>query len=86
MRPDVASWRTEPLQEDVVVAGDIVADLFASSTGSDADWIVKLIDVYPEEYSPDPKLGGYQLIIAEKYFVAGFARASKNLSPSCLTR
>ncbi len=48
----------------VVVSGKIVANLFASTTGTDSDWIVKLIDVYPEKYEPDPKLGGYQLMIA----------------------
>jgi len=66
MRPDVATWETEPLTTDVTVAGDIVTHLFASTTGSDSDWIVKLIDVYPEEYKPDTKLGGYQLMIADE--------------------
>jgi putative CocE/NonD family hydrolase len=56
-RPDVLSWETDPLAEDVVVAGDIVADLFAATTGSDSDWIVKLIDVYPDDYQP-PKQEG----------------------------
>jgi uncharacterized protein len=68
MRPDVATWATEPLTTDVTVAGDIVTHLFASTTGSDSDWIVKLIDVYPEEYKPDTKLGGYQLMIADEVF------------------
>jgi len=68
MRPDVATWETEPLTTDVTVAGDIVTHLFASTTGSDSDWIVKLIDVYPEEYKPDTKLGGYQLMIADEVF------------------
>ena len=49
------SWQTEPLTEDLTVAGDIVAHLFASTTGTDSDWIVKLIDVYPEKYLPDPR-------------------------------
>ncbi len=63
-RPDVLVWETDPLTEDVVVRGNIAARLFASTTGQDADWVVKLIDVYPEEYAPDPKLGGYQLMVA----------------------
>jgi putative CocE/NonD family hydrolase len=63
-RPDVLTWSTEPLTEDVVVSGKILAKLFASTTGTDSDWIVKLIDVYPEKYEPDPKMGGYQLMIA----------------------
>ena len=63
-RPDVLSWTSDPLKDDVVVSGKIVANLFASTTGTDSDWIVKLIDVYPEKYQPDPKMGGYQLMIA----------------------
>jgi len=74
-RPDVLSWETEPLKEDVVVTGDIVADLFASTSGSDSDWVVKLIDVFPEDYQrvsdeqaekgAGPVLNGYQLIVAD---------------------
>ena len=41
-RPDVLTWQTDPLTEDVAVTGDIVADLFSSTTGTDSDWIVKL--------------------------------------------
>src|SRR3989441_656570 len=67
-RPDVLSWETQPLGDDVVVRGDIVAHLFAATTGSDADWIVKLIDVYPEDQPADPQLGGYQLMVANDVF------------------
>src|SRR5262249_42720253 len=63
-RPDVLTWSTEPLADDVVVSGKIVANLFASTTGSDSDWIVKVIDVYPEKYAADPKMSGFQLMIA----------------------
>src|SRR5207248_5866847 len=71
-RPDVLSWETEPLEADVTVRGAIVAHLFAATTGSDADWIVKLIDVYPEDYSADPKMGGYQLMVASEVFRGRF--------------
>src|SRR5438309_89283 len=47
-RPDVLTWQTPPLTEDVTVAGDVVAHLYAATTGSDADWVAKLIDVYPD--------------------------------------
>ena len=63
-RPDVLTWTSDPLKDDVVVSGKVVASLFASTTGTDSDWIVKLIDVYPEKYASDPKMGGYQLMIA----------------------
>jgi uncharacterized protein len=63
-RPDVLDWKTEPLASDVIVSGKMVANLFASSSGTDSDWIVKVIDVYPEKYSADPEMGGYQLMVA----------------------
>jgi putative CocE/NonD family hydrolase len=63
-RPDVLTWTSDALKDDVVVSGKVVANLFASTTGTDSDWIVKLIDVYPEKYAPDPKMSGYQLMIA----------------------
>jgi putative CocE/NonD family hydrolase len=65
-RPDTRTWQTDPLTEDVVVSGDIVAHLFASTTGTDSDWIVKLIDVYPENYDADPKMRGFELMIADE--------------------
>lgn len=52
-RPDVLSYETAPLDHDVRVAGEVAADLFASSSGTDADFIVKLIDVYPENAQPN---------------------------------
>ena len=64
-RPDVLSWSTGTLQDDVTVSGKVAANLFASTSGTDSDWIVKVIDVYPEVYQPDPKMGGYQLMIAD---------------------
>lgn len=67
-RKDVLSWQTDPLEEDVAIVGDVAARLFASTTGSDADWVVKLIDVYPEEMTSDPKLAGYQLGIGMEIF------------------
>ena len=55
-----------PLDHDVTITGEVTADLFAATTGSDADWIVKLIDVYPDDApAPNP---GYQLMVAEEIF------------------
>jgi putative CocE/NonD family hydrolase len=68
-RPDVLVYFTDVLEEDLTIAGPIDADLTVSTTGTDADWIVKLVDVYPEDY-PDPnpnpagiKMGGYQQLV-----------------------
>jgi uncharacterized protein len=68
-RPDVLGLATDPLSKDLTIAGDVVAHIFASTTGSDADWIVKLIDVYPQN---DEKLPGYQLMLANDVFRARF--------------
>ncbi len=63
-RPDVLTYRTEPLEADVTIAGDVVARLVAATTGRDADWVVKLIDVFPDSVPGDWKMGGYQLMVA----------------------
>jgi putative CocE/NonD family hydrolase len=80
-RPDVLSWVSEPLTEDVVVSGRIVANLFASTTGTDSDWIVKLIDVYPEKYEADAKMGGYQLMIAGDVFRGRYLKSFEKPQP-----
>jgi putative CocE/NonD family hydrolase len=67
-RADVLSWETAPLEQDVTIAGEIRAHLFASTTGSDADWIVKLIDVYPEDHPADWNLAGFQLMVSNEVF------------------
>ncbi len=78
LRPDVLSYETEPLTEEVTVTGPIVAHLFASTSGSDSDWIAKLIDVYPED---DPKMAGYQLMIANDVFRGRFRKSFENPEP-----
>jgi putative CocE/NonD family hydrolase len=77
-RPDVASWSTTPLNGDLVIAGDVTAHLFASTSGSDSDWIVKLIDVYPEN---DEKLPGYELMIDSEVFRARFRNSFEHPEP-----
>jgi uncharacterized protein len=62
-RPDVLTWQTAPLTEDVILAGNVVAHVYASTTGSDADWVVKLIDVYPDTVADRPAMGGYELMV-----------------------
>jgi len=67
-RPDVLTWQTGDLKEDVALAGQVTAKLFASTTGTDSDWVVKLIDVYPQKVESDWKLSGYELMIADEIF------------------
>ena len=75
-RPDVATWTTPPLESDVTVAGDVIADLFASTSGTDSDWVVKLIDEYPDSpvaaapasTNAQASMAGYQLMINAEIF------------------
>ena len=80
-RPDVLSFVSEPLAEDVVVSGKVVANLFASTSGTDSDWIVKLIDVYPDKYEPDPEMGGFQLMIAGDVFRGRYLKSFEKPQP-----
>jgi uncharacterized protein len=80
-RPDVLTWATEPLAEDVTVSGKIMANLFASTTGTDSDWIVKFIDVYPENYTAEPTMSGYQLMIAGDVFRGRYQKSFEKPTP-----
>ncbi len=72
---------TELLTEDLTVSGDIVAHLFASTTGTDSDGIVKLIDVYPDKYPQDPDLQGYELIISDEVLRGRFHESFEDPKP-----
>jgi uncharacterized protein len=63
-RPDVLAYVSDPLVAPLRISGESIAHLFAATSGTDVDWVVKLIDVYPDEYPSEPVLGGYQLMIA----------------------
>jgi uncharacterized protein len=80
-RPDVLTWRTDELKEEITLAGQVTAQLFASTTGSDGDWIVKLIDVYPEKYPEKWQLSGYELMIADEVFRGRFRNSFEKPEP-----
>ncbi len=63
-RPDVLTYSTGPLAEPLRLAGTPLVHLVASTSGTDSDWVVKLVDVYPAQNPQKPELGGYQLAIA----------------------
>ena len=87
-RPDVLSWQTDEFNEDVTLAGQVTAKLFASTTGSDSDWIVKLIDVYPEKYPEKWQLSGYELMIADEVFRGKFRKSFEKpeaIAPNVVT-
>lgn len=67
-RPDVAVFVSEPLAAPRKISGQPIANLVASTSGTDSDWVVKLIDVYPDEVPAQPALGGYQLMISADIF------------------
>lgn len=63
-RTDVLTFVSDVLREPLPISGEVAASLFASTTGSDSDWVVKLIDVFPPEVRSNPALGGYQLMVS----------------------
>jgi hypothetical protein len=67
-RPDVLVYVSEPLAAPVKISGQPVAHLVASTTGTDADWVVKVIDVHPDEVAAQPEMGGYQLMVSADIF------------------
>ncbi|CAN5402460.1 CocE/NonD family hydrolase [soil metagenome] len=94
MRPDVLVYRTEPLAEDMTVAGDIHPELWVSSSGTDSDFVVKVIDVFPDDYNfpdgvkPQPNSawtvfqpGGYQMLLRGEPFPARFRNSFEKPEP-----
>jgi hypothetical protein len=86
-RPDVLVYESEPLSEDVTIAGPITATLFVSTTGTDADWIVKLIDVYPgnaPDNTPNPKgvrMGDFQMLLAGEVIRSRYRNSFSSPAP-----
>lgn len=67
-RPDVLVFVSDVLTKPLKISGNVIANLVASTSGTDSDWVVKLIDVYPDEVAAQPKMGGYQLMISADIF------------------
>jgi putative CocE/NonD family hydrolase len=82
-RPDVLSYVSEPLSKPMKISGQPVAHLVASTSGTDADWVVKVIDVYPDEVAGQPALGGYQLMISADIFRGRYRESYEH--PKALT-
>ena len=75
------SWETPPLDADVTIAGEVVAHLFASTTGSDADWIAKLIDVYPEQPPRPGNMAGYEFMVSNEVFRGRYRQGFERPAP-----
>jgi len=80
-RPDVLTYESEPLKVDITVSGDPLAHVFAATTGSDSDWVVKLIDVYPENYESDMSMSGFQLMVAGEVFRGRYRNSFEKPEP-----
>jgi uncharacterized protein len=80
-RPDVVTYVSAPLRAPLQIHGQPQANLFASTTGSDSDWVVKLIDVHPEENSAKPELAGLQLAIGMEIFRGRYAQGFDKPAP-----
>jgi putative CocE/NonD family hydrolase len=80
-RPDVAVFTSEVLTAPVKVSGQPVANLVASTSGTDSDWVVKVIDVYPDEVAGQPKMGGYQLMVSADIFRGRYRESLAEATP-----
>lgn len=86
-RPDVLVYETEPLADDLTLAGPLKATLHVSTTGTDADWVVKLVDVFPGDFpdpSPNPtsvRMGGYQQLVRGDVFRGKFRNSFEKPEP-----
>ncbi|MGN6279630.1 MAG: CocE/NonD family hydrolase [Sphingomonas sp.] len=80
-RPDVLSYTTPVLTQAVQIEGAPIADIFAKTTGTDGDFVVKLIDVYPAAYPEQPEMGGYQLPISMDIFRGRYRKSFSDPSP-----
>jgi putative CocE/NonD family hydrolase len=80
-RPDVLTYQTPALEAPVRISGAPIAELFAATTGTDSDWVVKLIDVFPDETPAQPEMGGYQLAVSMDIFRGRYRESFANPSP-----
>jgi putative CocE/NonD family hydrolase len=80
-RPDVAAFVSDALAEPLKISGEPMANLIASTSGTDSDWVVKLIDVYPDEVAGEPSMGGYQLMVAADIFRGRYRESLETAKP-----
>jgi putative CocE/NonD family hydrolase len=80
-RPDVLVFTSDVLTESVKISGEPIANLVASTSGTDSDWVVKLIDVYPPEVAGQPEMGGYQLMVSADVFRGRYRESLETAAP-----
>jgi uncharacterized protein len=80
-RPDVLSFASDVLKDPVKISGQPVANLIASTSGTDSDWVVKVIDVYPDEVADQEEMGGYQLMVSADIFRGRYRESLETPKP-----
>ena len=80
-RPDVLAFTSDALKEPVKISGQPIVNLIASTSGTDSDWVVKVIDVYPDEVGGDAKMGGYQLSVSMDVFRGRYRESLETPKP-----
>jgi putative CocE/NonD family hydrolase len=80
-RPDVVSFVSEPLETPLNISGEPIANLVAATTGTDSDWVIKLIDLYPDQVAGKPEMGGYQLMISADIFRGRYRESLETARP-----
>ena len=80
-RPDVVSFVSETLSAPLKISGEPIANLVASTSGTDSDWVVKVIDLYPDEVAGQPNMGGYQLMISADIFRGRYRESLETAKP-----
>ncbi len=80
-RTDVLTFTTDVLRGPVQITGQPVANLVASTSGTDSDWVVKVIDVYPDEVADQPAMGGYELMISADIFRGRYRESLEKAAP-----
>jgi hypothetical protein len=80
-RPDVLTFTSETLTAPVKISGEPIVNLVASTSGTDSDWVVKVIDLYPDEVADQPNMGGYQLMISADIFRGRYRESLETAKP-----
>jgi len=80
-RPDVLAFVTDVLTSPMKISGEPVANLVASTSGTDSDWVVKVIDLYPDEVAGQPNMGGYQLMVSADIFRGRYRESLETAKP-----
>ncbi len=80
-RPDVLVFTSDPLTAPLKISGQPVANLLASTSGTDSDWVVKVIDVYPDEVAGQPPMGGYELMVSADIFRGRYRESLETPKP-----